>query len=131
MVYGDTDSSFFTNDDKEYELMDLLYNNNEITKQQYWTEMVNKSIQVTENIKNEINEYLVQYSGSNYLKMGFDGVLFPSQFLDKKKYKAWKTGIENIQAFAKHYGFQVLDHQTIAKLAIEYEVDNDPQESVE
>ena len=86
MVYGDTDSSFFTNDDKEYELIDLLYNNNEITKQQYWTEMVNKSIQVTENIKNEINEYLVQYSGSNYLKMGFDGVLFPSQFLDKKKY---------------------------------------------
>jgi DNA polymerase elongation subunit (family B) len=86
MVYGDTDSTFFEIDDKNFEILDLQYNNNEITKQQYWTGMINKSFQESEKIKDEINKYLIQYTDTTYLKIAFDGIFFPSQFLGKKKY---------------------------------------------
>ena len=84
--YGDTDSTFFEIDDIHYETIDMKFNNNEITKQQYWTEMVNKSHEVTEKIKDEINEFLILYSNTTYIKIAFDGILFPTQFIDKKKY---------------------------------------------
>jgi DNA polymerase elongation subunit (family B) len=86
IMYGDTDSTFFEISDIHYETIDAKFNNNEITKQQYWTEMVNKSHEVTEKIKDEINEFLILYSNTTYIKIAFDGILYPSQFIDKKKY---------------------------------------------
>src|SRR4051794_539119 len=86
--YGDTDSLYLTCPDSCYEKYDLAYNDGkgEISKLEYWTEMVKTTMGVMEKLRNDVNTFLRLKTRSDYLKMAYEEVLFPVAFTGKKKY---------------------------------------------
>ncbi|GES95250.1 DNA polymerase family B-domain-containing protein [Rhizophagus clarus] len=86
--YGDTDSLYLTCPDSYYEKCDLAYNDGEgtISKLEYWTEMVNITMDTMEKLRNKVNTFLRLKTRSDYLKMAYEEVLFPVAFTGKKKY---------------------------------------------
>ncbi|GES87702.1 DNA polymerase family B-domain-containing protein [Rhizophagus clarus] len=86
--YGDTDSLYLTGPDSCYEKYDLAYNDGkrEISKLEYWTEMVKTTMGVMEKLCNDVNTFLRLKTKSDYLKMAYEEVLFPVAFTGKKKY---------------------------------------------
>jgi DNA polymerase elongation subunit (family B) len=90
--YGDTDSLYLTCPDKCYYNCDLKYQNDEVTKEEYWNEMVNVTMKVMNEMREDVNEYLYQDNGTRYLKMAYEEVLFPVVFVGKKKY----FGVEHV-----------------------------------
>ncbi|CAI2192917.1 13892_t:CDS:10, partial [Funneliformis geosporum] len=68
------------------------YNNgNGILKEEYWSRMVNISIEVIERFHNEVNDFLRNDNGSFYLKRSYEKVLFLVVFIGKKKYYGKKV----------------------------------------
>ena len=90
--YGDTDSLYLMCPDKYYEECDEKYRKEEIIKEEYWTEMVNITMNVMNELREDVNEYLFQENGTRYLKMAYEEVLFPVFFAGKKKY----FGVEHV-----------------------------------
>ncbi|RIA79200.1 hypothetical protein C1645_746067 [Glomus cerebriforme] len=88
LKYGDTDSLYLTCPDSCYEKYDLAYNDGkeEISKLEYWTEMVKTTMDVMEKLRNDVNTFLRLKTRSDYLKMAYEEVLFPVAFIGKKKY---------------------------------------------
>jgi DNA polymerase elongation subunit (family B) len=86
--YGDTDSLYLTCPDSYYEKCDLAYNVGEgiISKLEYWTEMVNITMDAMEKLRNKVNTFLRLKTRSDYLKMAYEEVLFSVAFTGKKKY---------------------------------------------
>jgi DNA polymerase elongation subunit (family B) len=84
--YGDTDSLYLTCPDNHYEECDEKYRKEEITKEKYWTDMVKITMSVMNELREDVNEYLFQDNGTQYLKMAYEEVLFPVVFVGKKKY---------------------------------------------
>ncbi|CAB5204841.1 unnamed protein product [Rhizophagus irregularis] len=86
--YGDTDSLYLICPDSCYEKYDLAYNDGkgEISKLEYWTEMVKTTMGVMEKLRNDVNTFLRLKTRSDYLKMAYEKVLFPVAFTEKKKY---------------------------------------------
>ncbi|CAI2202030.1 7899_t:CDS:1, partial [Funneliformis geosporum] len=86
--YGDTDSLYLTCPDSCYEKYDLAYNDGkgEISKLEYWTEMVKTTMGVMEKLRNDVKTFLRLKTRSDYLKMAYEEVLFPVAFTRKKKY---------------------------------------------
>ncbi|PKC54167.1 DNA/RNA polymerase, partial [Rhizophagus irregularis] len=86
--YGDTDSLYLICPDSCYEKYDLAYNDGkgEISKLEYWTEMVKTTMGVMEKLRNDVNTFLRLKTRSDYLKMAYEEVLFPVAFTEKKKY---------------------------------------------
>ncbi|CAI2178998.1 8766_t:CDS:10, partial [Funneliformis geosporum] len=73
---------------KEYfQKCDKAYDNgNGISKEEYWSRIVNISMEVIEKLHDEVNDFLRNDNGSSYLKMAYEKVLFPVVFTEKKKY---------------------------------------------
>lgn len=86
LIYGDTDSVYVEIPENLYEEIDKLYNENKITKLEYWEKMVEISIKNANEIKKEINEYIRNDNGSPFLEVAFEESIFPSFFAGKKKY---------------------------------------------
>jgi DNA polymerase elongation subunit (family B) len=84
--YGDTDSLYLTCPDKYYGKCDRDYNENKLSKEEYWVEMVKITMDMMKRLRDEVNAYLRIKSGSSYLKMAYEEVLFPVCFTGKKKY---------------------------------------------
>ncbi|GBC02496.1 hypothetical protein RclHR1_04650013 [Rhizophagus clarus] len=84
--YGDTDSLYLTCPDKYYEICDRAFNEGKLSKEAYWTEMVKITMDVMRKLHNQVNAYLRIKSGTSYLKMAYEEVLFPVCFTGKKKY---------------------------------------------
>src|SRR6185437_3165908 len=84
----DTDSLYLTSPDKYYKECDLAYDNGKgvISKLEYWTKMVEITMGVMKKLRNEVNTFLKLRTGSSYLKMAYEEVLFPVCFTGKKKY---------------------------------------------
>ncbi|CAI2197204.1 18612_t:CDS:1 [Funneliformis geosporum] len=61
-------------------------NGNGISKEEYWSRIVNISIEVIERLRDEVNDFLRNDNGSTYLKMAYEEVLFSVVFTGKKKY---------------------------------------------
>ncbi|CAI2197401.1 11482_t:CDS:2, partial [Funneliformis geosporum] len=58
----------------------------ELFKEAYWTEMVKITMNVMSKLRNQVNAYLRIKSGTSYLKIAYEEVLFPICFTGKKKY---------------------------------------------
>ncbi|PKK58841.1 DNA/RNA polymerase [Rhizophagus irregularis] len=84
--YGDTDSLYLTYPDKYYKKCDRDYNENKLSKEVYWSEMVKITMKVMDEFRNKVNAYLRIKNGTTYLKMAYEEVLFPVCFTGKKKY---------------------------------------------
>ncbi|GES83053.1 DNA polymerase family B-domain-containing protein [Rhizophagus clarus] len=84
--YGDTDSLYITCPDKYYEICDRAFNEGKLSKEEYWTEMVNITMGVMKKLRDQVNAYLRIKNGTSYLKMAYEEVLFPVCFTGKKKY---------------------------------------------
>ncbi|GES78534.1 DNA polymerase family B-domain-containing protein [Rhizophagus clarus] len=61
-------------------------NSNGISKEKYWSRMVNVSMEVMEKLCDKVNDFLRKDNGSSYIKMAYEKVLFLVVFIGKKKY---------------------------------------------
>jgi DNA polymerase elongation subunit (family B) len=84
--YRNTDSLYLTCPDKYYEKCDGAFDRGELSKEEYWTEMVKITIDVIKKLCDQVNAYLKINNGTSYLKMAYEEVLFPVCFAGKKKY---------------------------------------------
>ncbi|GES93733.1 DNA polymerase family B-domain-containing protein [Rhizophagus clarus] len=84
--YGDTDSLYLTCPEKYYEKCDGVFSRKELSKEAYWTEMVEITMNVMKSLRDQVNAYFRIKSGTSCLKMTYEEVLFPIYFAGKKKY---------------------------------------------
>lgn len=84
--YGDTDSLYIAAPEAAFRDIDIEYYSGRISKEKYWTEMVNISFDYVDKIKKDVNRLLAETSGGKFLKMSYEEVIFPVIFLAKKKY---------------------------------------------
>jgi hypothetical protein len=84
---GDMDSLYLVCSEEFFQKSDTAYDNgNGLSKEEYWSQMVNIFMGVIERFCDEVNDFLRNDNGSSYLKMGYEEVLFPVVFTEKKKY---------------------------------------------
>src|SRR3954452_13039845 len=95
--YGNTDSLYLTCPDRYYEKCDEAFSRKELSKEAYWGKMVKITMDVMKKLRDQINAYLRIKSGTSYLKMAYEEVLFPVCFAGKKKY--FGVGHEDVVNF--------------------------------
>src|SRR6266542_2167521 len=85
--YEDTDSLYLVCPEECFQKCDEAYKSeNGISKEEYWSRMVNISMEVMEKLCDEVNDFLRKDNRSSYLKMVYEKVLFLVVFTGKKKY---------------------------------------------
>ncbi|CAI2196495.1 17785_t:CDS:2, partial [Funneliformis geosporum] len=85
--YDDTDSLYLVCSEKCFQRCDEAYDRgNGISKEEYWSRMVEISMVEMEKLHDEVNVFLKEDNGSSYLKMAYKEVLFLVVFTGKKKY---------------------------------------------
>src|ERR1043166_6080093 len=88
--YGDTDSLYLVLPERCFQECDEAYDNGKgISKEEYWSRMVNISMGVMGKLRDEVNDFLRKDNGSSYLKMAYEEVLFPVVFTGKKNTTAF------------------------------------------
>jgi DNA polymerase elongation subunit (family B) len=86
LIVHNTDSVYLRPPNHYFQELDQDFQNNKISKLEYWTKMVQMSSQLSEDIRDEINAYLADLVGNTYIKMENEEVKFPVIFTGKKKY---------------------------------------------
>src|SRR6266540_496806 len=85
--YGDTDSLYLICPEECFQECDEAYNSgNGIPIEEYWSRMVEISMEVIGKLCDDVNDFLRKDNSSLYLKMAYEEVLFPVTFTGKKKY---------------------------------------------
>lgn len=90
IYYGDTDSLYFNINHKHFREFDKQYFRAAagMTKLEYCTKLVEKTFEVIPILRNKVNEFLVGLSGSKFLEMAYEEVLYGALLLGMKKYTA-------------------------------------------
>ncbi|RIB15868.1 hypothetical protein C2G38_2191387 [Gigaspora rosea] len=101
--YGDTDSLYLTCSDKYYEKYDRAFNEENLFKKEYWSEMVKITMNVMKKLRDEVNAYLRIKNGTSYLKMAYEEILFPICFTARIKEKKL-----NIPDPSEHFSYVVV-----------------------
>ncbi|GBB87524.1 hypothetical protein RclHR1_00140028 [Rhizophagus clarus] len=83
---GGTTSAGKYNLKKYYGKCDEAFSKKELSKEAYWIEMVEITMNVMKSLRDQVNAYLRIKSGTSCLKMEYEEVLFPVCFAGKKKY---------------------------------------------
>src|SRR6266496_6138917 len=83
--YGDTDSLYLICSEECFQECDEAYSNG-ISKEEYWSRMVEISMEVIGKLRDDVNNFLRKDNSSLYLKMAYKEVLFLVAFTGKKKY---------------------------------------------
>lgn len=97
--YGDTDSLYISPPEKYFEQVDNDYMTGKINKIEYWSKMIEISMDVLDEYKDEIGELLYKDNGTRFLKMAYEEILWPYIFTGKKKYGGIQhQGIVNLHA---------------------------------
>jgi len=84
--YGDTDSLYICCPERYFVDLDEEYINGRITKLQYWTSMIEITMQTIDKFKDDVNGLLQRDNGTPFLKMAYEEVLWPYAMVGKKKY---------------------------------------------
>lgn len=84
--YGDTDSLYLAAPENVFVDVDKRYALGELTKEEYWTEMVEITMAELDKLRDDVNACLTADNGTKHLKMAYEEVLFPVVFTGKKKY---------------------------------------------
>ncbi len=90
VVYGDTDSLYCSPPDSEYTEIDKLFESGQISKLEWWYRMADHSMDVMDRCRDEVNEMLYDYTGTRFLSMAYEEVLWPYMMVGKKKYVGLK-----------------------------------------
>ena len=86
MVVHNTDSLYVACNPSYFIDYDREYFTGKIDKIAYGTNIVEETFRQIEEVKDLVNEHLVEDNGTKFLKMAYEEVLYPSAFLGKKKY---------------------------------------------
>lgn len=86
LIVHNTDSIYLSIPVKYFDKIDRLYYSNKINKQSYWERLVEITFQEIPKIRDNVNNYFLKHTGSNFLHMAYEEALFPCAFLAKKKY---------------------------------------------
>jgi DNA polymerase elongation subunit (family B) len=90
VIYGDTDSMFFTIPEKEFTEIDKRYKQQQgesiEIKKLYWSEMIEKTIIFSKEIETKVNEHMKKITGYSFMRVSYEKTLMPSIFLQKKQY---------------------------------------------
>ncbi|CAG8512302.1 2042_t:CDS:2, partial [Cetraspora pellucida] len=70
--YGDTDSLYLTCPDKYYKKNNRAFNEDRLSKEEYWSEIVKITIDVMKKLHDQVNAYLRIKNGTSYLKMVYE-----------------------------------------------------------
>jgi DNA polymerase elongation subunit (family B) len=90
IIYGDTDSFFYTIPESEFIYIDKKYKvkNSKIKKyikRLYWYEMIKRTITYSKKLEKDINEFLINLTKTSYMKMEYEKTMI-SRFFQKKQY---------------------------------------------
>lgn len=86
VLYGDTDSLYICPPEHFFKDLDDAYEQGKITKLEYWTKMVEITMEVLDKFKDEVNDLLMLDNSTPFLKMAYEEVLWPFALTGKKKY---------------------------------------------
>lgn len=86
VLYGDTDSLYLCCPERVFVDLDNDYVNGKITKLQYWTGMIETTMETADVFKEEVNGMLRKDNGTPFLTMAYEEVLWPYMMVGKKKY---------------------------------------------
>ncbi len=86
VMYGDTDSVYVVCPEAVYAEVDKRYGDGEISKLEYWTEMVTLTMEDIAVLRDKVNSMLAADNGTPYLNVAYEEVLFPTVLTGKKKY---------------------------------------------
>jgi DNA polymerase elongation subunit (family B) len=84
--YGDTDSLYTECPHHLFAEVDRKYESGEISKLEYWTAMIEITMEDLDKLKIIVNKFLEENNGTNMLKFAYEEVLFPYAMVGKKKY---------------------------------------------
>lgn len=84
--YGDTDSVYVSSPHSVFKDADHAYAVGEIEREEYWTQLVDITMDNIDEVKVTVNEMLMEDNGSPYLKVAYEEVLWPVYLAAKKKY---------------------------------------------
>jgi len=99
VLYGDTDSLYITCPEAAFKETDEKYESGEITKVQYWTHMIEITMETIDKFKEDVNKLLKDDNGTVFLTMAYEEVLWPFAFAGKKKYIGIKhEGVVDLSA---------------------------------
>jgi hypothetical protein len=90
VIYGDTDSLYTTPPEDAYKEVDELYESGKISKLEWWFRMADLSMDVMDRCRDDVNEMLYEYTGTRFLNMAYEEVLWPYMMVGKKKYVGLK-----------------------------------------
>lgn len=88
VYYGDTDSIYLSVPDADFESIDRAYYSGQIAKMAYWTALVEQTWVSIVPINEHVNAMFIKLTGTRYMNMAYEEVLFPVFFISKKKYFA-------------------------------------------
>lgn len=84
--YGDTDSVYVSSPHKVFAESDRAYAVGDIEREEYWTRLVDITMDNIDEVKVVVNNMLAEDNGSPYLKVAYEEVLWPVYLAAKKKY---------------------------------------------
>ena len=86
MIVHNTDSLYICCPERCFEELDRQYISGEIDRLQYWTRMVEITMETIDDFKDAVNAYLEANNGTPFLTMAYEEVLWPYALVGKKKY---------------------------------------------
>lgn len=118
MIVHNTDSVYLTGPDSAYADIDAKYADVAVAnptcdnwlerRQQYWTELVTRTMKVITNIRNRVVDKLMLDNGTLFLSMAYEEVGFPTVLCGKKKYYM-TPHIEEVNFYPKSYFIRGID----------------------
>jgi DNA polymerase elongation subunit (family B) len=86
VLYGDTDSLYLCCPEKLFREADEEYESGKTSKLEYWTKMVELTMEDLDVFGERVNNLLREDNGTRFLNMAYEEVLFPVSMVGKKKY---------------------------------------------
>jgi DNA polymerase elongation subunit (family B) len=86
VYYGDTDSIYISMPESNFDIDDRKFYSGQISKIDYWTNLVNKSFIIIKDIMNTVNSNFKNDNGTTFLSMAYEEFLYVVLFAAKKKY---------------------------------------------
>jgi DNA polymerase elongation subunit (family B) len=86
LIVSNTDSLYVSAPEPYFIEVDKQYETGQITKKEYWTKMIEITMEKMDLLCAETAELLYKDNGTRFLKLAYEEVLFPYAFVGKKKY---------------------------------------------